>query len=270
MLTGCVVADEGGTFVEDNNNVRIESPVVTPLSLNGDRSGHAVPVDVAWTMTDAEDLDVALRIESAQVISTDQGGAVNFYAEVTNDGADPVCFVEATSIQLFDASGVPVGQQSHEFIEGSLAYSESLNSNLPACLAGNGGFGYFSAIIPGTDDEPDIDAIRSATLSMDVSDAREEDAPRGELVPIAAQPGLPGAGRIDITLENQGDEPMQIRFLKVTYFDAEGAFLDWAFVYDGTVGPIGAGAQRVVSAPTFGLPRAPAELMVSVDGQPSR
>ena len=66
-----------------------------------------------------------------------------------------------------------------------------------------------------------------------------------------------------------GDRPMQIGFFKVSYFDADGGFLDWAFVYDGTLDPIAAGERRVVGAPTFGLPRPPAELMISIDAQPT-
>lgn len=264
-LTGCVVADEGGTFVEDNNNLRLEAPVLMPTSFDEDRQSHTVPVELLYVTTDAEDLDVALRIESAQVISTGPGGAVKLYAEVINDGADSVCFVEGTWIQLFDESAVPLATLEHEYIEGSLAYWELLERSLPSCLAGNGGFGYFSSIILGVD----ADAVRSMSVIMDVSDAREDDAPREELVPVAAEPGLAGTGRIDVTVENQSDRPMQIRFFKVTYFDADGLFLDWAFVHDGTLDPLAAGERRVVGAPTFGLPRPPAELMVSIDAQPA-
>ena len=264
-LMGCVVADEGGTFVADNNNRRLDAPVVAPTSLNGDRQARTVPVELLWFETGDENLDVTLRIESAQVISTDQGGAVNLYAEVFNDGADPVCFVKGTSIQLFDELAVPLATKEHEFIEGSLAYWEAVDRNLPSCLAANGGFGYFSSIIPGVD----ADAVRSMSIIMDGSDAREEHAPREELVPVAAQAGLAATGRIDITVENQGDRPMQIGFFKVSYFDADGGFLDWAFVYDGTLDPIAAGERRVVGAPTFGLPRPPAELMISIDAQPT-
>ena len=101
-------------------------------------------------------------------------------ARRTERSTDSVCFVEGTATQLFDASGAPIAQRS-EYIERSLAYAERLDMNLPACLAGNGGFGYFSSIIPAV--EPH--AVASVAITMDVSDAREDDAPQGELVPIA-------------------------------------------------------------------------------------
>lgn len=225
-LTACDLfglEPEDGTFAGNNNNTLVEGQAFGegegPRTKTVDAGVEgSTELSSSWS----GDSYSGLNVQTAQL--AEHSSYTDVYIEVTNDGTLALCNVEATLIEYRDRDGGVLDSGDPSVLNGESANLRGLDWTLDDCLA-PGSTGFFVATL-GLD--VPIDDVNDIRLYLSAVDAREEDAPRADVVATDfAADDIAGYGALTVELQNVGTEAARIDMVLIARFDADETFLGY-------------------------------------------